>query len=247
MHASMTMVAEMLEKIGKQEEADVCREYADGAKEAYRYFFVKNDRIDSRRQCKLVRPLAFGLLDGRAEENVAEELAETARDRDYKIGTGFLSTPFILPVLADHGYAKEAYRMLENEKEPGWLAMVGQGATTVWEKYNGYAPDGSPLELSYNHYSPGAVCSFLFQYTAGIHVTGERKFLLKPIPGGTLTWIKTQMMSAYGCVQVEWKLENGTYTYRVVIPSNCSAEVELPDGTKKEVPAGSYCWKWKER
>lgn len=242
MHYSMTLLAEMLEAAGKQEEAGVCHEYAAGAREAYQYHFVKEDDIETNRQCKLVRPLALGLLDEKAACNVAARLSGTAAERDYKIGTGFLSTPFILPVLADYGYAETAYRMLENEEEPGWLAMVKQGATTVWEKYNGYDEQGKPLELSFNHYSPGAVCSFLFSHTAGIRIVGERKFLFRPIPGGSLNFAKAHWDSAYGMAKAEWKLTGSTFTYEIEVPCNCVAVVELPDGSTRSVAAGAYTW-----
>jgi alpha-L-rhamnosidase len=228
----------MLAEIGKHDEAARCREYAEGAKKAYQCNFVKDKDIESVRQAKLVRPLALGLLDAETEKNVAARLNETAKSRDYKIGTGFLSTPFILPVLADHGYVETAYRMLENEEEPGWLAMVRQGATTVWEHYNGYDKEGHPLDTSYNHYSPGAVVSFLFEYTAGIRLVGERKFLFKPVVGGTLDHARAKWDSPYGTVRAEWKKEGTKVTYRVEVPANCEAEVELPGGRKVQVEEG---------
>lgn len=245
MHYSMTLLAEMLEAIEKKEEAKICLEYAAGAKKAYQYHFVKNEDIESKRQGKLVRPLALGLLDGQAANNVARRLNQTAIEREYKIGTGFLSTPFILPVLADYGYVDTAYQMLENEEEPGWLAMVKQGATTVWEHYNGYDEEGIPLDTSYNHYSPGAVCSFLFSHTAGINQTGEREFLLKPVPGGSLTYGKGEWDSAYGMIRAEWKLEGDTFIYDIEVPSNCMAKVEMPDGSTYEVAAGKHTWSCK--
>jgi len=240
LHYSMKLLAEMLEEIGKGQEAAQCREYSEGAKAAYQYHFVIDHDIISKRQCKLVRPLAFGLLDQETSKKAARRLAETAKAREYKIGTGFLSTPYILPVLADAGYTETAYHMLENEQEPGWLAMVGQGATTVWEHYNGYDEKGHPLDTSYNHYSPGAVCSFLFEYTAGIRLTGERSFLLKPIPGGTLTFADAKWESPYGTVCTGWKLENKTFHYKALVPANCEAEIVLPDGSKRYVNAGEW-------
>ncbi len=241
---SMGLLAEMMEAVGESDEAAECRKYSDGAKKAYQCNFVKNQDIESKRQAKLVRPLALGLLDEKMEENVAARLNETAKEREYKIGTGFLSTPFILPVLADHGYADTAYKMLENEEEPGWLAMVKQGATTVWEHYNGYDKDGHPLDTSFNHYSPGAVCSFLFEYVAGIRPAGERAFLFKPVPGGTFTFARAKWDSPYGTVRAGWKKDGGAFTYEIEVPSNCSAAVELPDGRNMHVGAGQYEYKF---
>lgn len=246
MHYSMRLLEEMLYAVGKEEEAQTCSEYSEGAKKAYNLHFVKNGEIISERQAKLVRPIALGLLDQNTQKKVAKKLNDEVVKRDYKIGTGFLSTPFILPVLTENGYSDTAYRMLENTKEPGWLAMVEQGATTVWEHYNGYDENGHPLKSSYNHYSPGAVCSFLFSHTAGIQVMGENRFLIQPIPGGTLTYAKASWNSPYGYVDSSWKIEDRKGTLRFTIPGNCTANLVLPDGQEMEVGAGEHYCEWEE-
>lgn len=145
--------------------------------------------------------------------------------------------------------------MLENEEEPGWLAMVRQGATTVWEHYNGYDEEGHPLDTSYNHYSPGAVCAFLFEYTAGIRAVGERKFLLKPMPDDSLSCAKAEWDSPYGLVKAGWKWADTEFAeevqnegetfdrelvYEVEVPVNCEAEIVLPDGKGEHIEGGSY-------
>lgn len=238
LYYSMTLLTEMLQVMGKKEEAAECEEIARGAKEAYRYYFVEEHDIVSKRQAKLVRPLAFGLLDEQTRRNVAKRLKQVAEEREYTIGTGFLSTPYILPVLAENGYLEDAYRVLENTKEPGWLAMVEQGATTVWENYNGYSKEGHPLKTSYNHYSPGAVCSFLFSHVAGIQLMGENAFLVKPMPGGTLKYAKAKWLSAYGEVICSWERQEGGCRYKVRIPGSCSGILRLPDGTEKVLQPG---------
>jgi alpha-L-rhamnosidase len=240
MHYSMKLLAEMLHQIGKDEEAALCEEYSEGAKKAYNYHFVKDNDINTIRQAKLVRPLALGLLDKDTEIRVAKRLNDVAIARNYKIGTGFLSTPFILPVLADYGYLDTAYKMLENQEEPGWLAMVAQGATTVWEHYNGYDENGHPLQTSFNHYSPGAVCSFLFSHIAGIRVAGENEFIISPHPGGSLTYASASFCSAYGTVTSGWKSDRGQTTFTVNIPANCTATVILPDGREEKADMGEH-------
>lgn len=93
----------------KQEEAALSIKFSDGAKEAYNYHFVKDDDINTERQSKLVRPLTLGLIEGKTKEKVLERLADLAIKREYKIGTGFLSTPFILPVLAENGHIEKLH------------------------------------------------------------------------------------------------------------------------------------------
>lgn len=242
LHYSMGVLREMLEAVGKNEEAAVCREYEEGTKKAYHFHFLEHGEIQSNRSCKLVRPLAFGLLDEKEGEKAAEKLDGICRKRQYRIGTGFLSTPFILPILAKYGYLDTAYAMLQNTEEPGWLAMVEQGATSVWEAYNGFDADGHPFPISFNHYSPGAVCSFLFTHICGIETLGERRFLIRPMPGGKLTFAEGVFASPYGKVRSRWEKTSEGYRYQIEIPSNCTAHVELPDGRVTEAAAGKHAF-----
>ena len=52
--------------------------------------------------------------------------------------------------------------------------MIDRGATTIWERWNGVDADGVPHE-SLNHYSKGAVISFLHRYIAGIELLDDAR------------------------------------------------------------------------
>jgi alpha-L-rhamnosidase len=106
---SMTLLEQMMRHVGKNDEADICREYAYGSKEAYHFHWVKDDKIDTKHMAELVRPIALGLLNDQEKKNVAEELALMVTHRNFKVGTGFLSTPFLLQTLAENGYLRTAY------------------------------------------------------------------------------------------------------------------------------------------
>ena len=242
LHHSMSLLAEMLRAIGRDEEAIECDEYAQGAKLAYNHHFVKNGKIQAPRQAPMVRALALGLLDDETAVGVAKQLNEDVIARNYKVGTGFLSTPFVLGVLAKYGYVDSAYRLMENTEAPGWLAMVGQGATTVWENYVSYDEEGHPKMTSLNHYSPGAMCAFLFNTVCGIRVTGENRFEVKPVPGGTLMYADAGFVSPYGKIESGWKREGNQIHYTVTIPANTTARVFLPNGAHYEVDSGSHRW-----
>ena len=239
-HYSMRLLEEMLLEIGNVEEASECHDWAEGAMLAYRYHYVKNGQIDSLSQAPYVRSIALGLLDEANEKLAAEKLNQLVILNSYKVGTGFLSTPFVLGVLANSGYVDTAYHMLENEEAPGWLAMPKQGATTVWEEYRGYDEHGSPRRISMNHYSPGAVCSFLFETVCGIRVDGENHFVLKPTPGGSLSYADAMYDSIYGLVRSRWERIGEKTIFQFDVPANCEATLELPDGTVKSVSSGHY-------
>ncbi|GAA3908812.1 family 78 glycoside hydrolase catalytic domain [Microbacterium invictum] len=234
LHYTMAHLAEIAEQLGDQADAARYTEYADGAMQAYNHLFVAGGTIDTDRQAKLVRPLALGLLDGEVKSRVAARLVEAVERRDYRVGTGFLSTPFVLPTLTEAGRADVAYRMLENTQSPSWLAEVEAGATTIWEDWEG--------KESHNHYSPGAVCQWLFDTVAGIRVNGENRFTIAPTPGGSLSHASARYTSPYGTVASEWRITGETLAVEVEVPANTTADVVLPDGSKRVVEAGAHSW-----
>ena len=231
-------IAEILKKPKSNRLARI-QKYSEGAKRAYRELVTKPKfSLDTDRQAKLVRPLYMGLLNKEQEEYAKKRLIKALDNYGWRLGTGFLSTPFILFVLEKIG-VEYAYRLLENEKLPGWLVMPKYGATTVWEDWEGdRASDQNAASL--NHYSKGAVCEWLMSEMCGIKVAGENQFLIAPKPGGSLTYAKAEYQSIYGKVSCGWERTEKGYTYAVTIPSNCTAEILLPDGRKKTVGAGEY-------
>ena len=160
----------------------------------------------------------------------------------YHLNTGFLSTPFLLNVLADCGYVDAAYKVLEQTGNPSWLFPVTKGATTIYESW-----DGANLFFgSFNHYSYGAVCDFLMSYVNGIRidkeVPGYQHFYIRPIPGGTLTYSEAQYESIHGRISSSWKKDGDRYVFSFEIPANTSADITLPDGSRYEVGSGKYCY-----
>lgn len=148
-----------------------------------------------------------------------------------------MSTPLILYVLTEIN-PEYAYKLLENEQMPGWLFMPKMGATTIWESWEGTQAQGGVASL--NHYSKGAVCEWLFNGMCGINVAGENHFVIKPIPGGTITHAKASYQSIYGKVASGWQKTESGYKFSVEIPANCTADIILPDDKKQRVCAGKY-------
>lgn len=229
---SLSCFSEMAGWLGREEESRECAELAGKVKEAYRYYFLKDGRIRSRRMCELVRPAALGLVEGEARKQAIDDLAGLVRESAYHIGTGFLSTPFVLPVLSEGGYNEEAYRMLENREYPSWLYEVEQGATTVWENWDGVA--------SRNHYSNGAVCFWIFQTACGIRVAGENHFRISPVVGGESGSMEYAYRSKYGKVYCSWEKRGEHVYYRIEIPAGCTAEICLTGQEQGSFDAGVY-------
>ncbi len=120
-----------------------------------------------------MRPLALHLLDEAQTAYAKKRLLQALKNYGWRLGTGFLSTPLILDVLAETDL-EAAYRLLENEQMPGWLFMPKSGATTIWESWEGDRAAGSGV-ASLDHYSKGAVCRWLFDT---MRYPGERGELL---------------------------------------------------------------------
>lgn len=125
--------------------------------------------------------------------------------------------------------------------------MVETGATSAWETYIMYDEGGHPLDYSMNHYSPGAVCAYLFNAVCGINVAGENYFVIKPVTGGTLKNAKASYNSPYGKVESAWNKIDGHVEYVISIPANCTAEIVLPDGIRLVMVNGDspYDSDWK--
>ena len=234
----LEVMAKIAQTLHKPYDAKRFARYAEKAKRGYRKLVeTKKFSLDTDRQAKLVRPLYFGLLDERQTAYAKKRLIAALDAYGWRLGTGFLSTPLILYVLADMdvGYA---YRLLENEEIPGWLSMPKAGANTIWEAWEG--PNSTSGGIgSLNHYSKGAVVEWLFRSMCGIRVDGENRFVIAPQPGGNFSFAEAEYKSVYGAVRSRWeKTENG-YRYEITIPSNCTATIRI-GGTEQSVCAGTY-------
>ena len=109
--------------------------------------------------------------------------------------------------------------------------MPKNGATTIWESWEGDKAEGNGVG-SLNHYSKGAVCSWLFSTMCGISVEGENHFTVKPLPGGHFTHAEAEYESIYGRIKSGWKREDRKTVFTVTVPSNTTADVILPDGRR---------------
>ena len=228
--------------LGRADDAARYGALADGAADAWRREFLAEDgTITPATQANLVRALTFGLVADDLRQVVADRLAGLVRANGTRLGTGFLSTPDLLPVLADHGHLDLAYELLLQDTPPSWMAMINRGATTVWERWEGVDEDGVPHE-SLNHYSKGAVISYLHRYVAGLQRLEPtwRSFRVRPRPGGGLSWARVEHETPHGRVAVAWRLEGEDLVLDLVVPPGCAAEVELPDGTSTTAGPGEH-------
>ncbi|MGY1625162.1 family 78 glycoside hydrolase catalytic domain [Geodermatophilus sp. SYSU D00965] len=240
---SAGLMARTARLLGQDDDAARYGELADDVRAAWQAEYLTDGRLLRDTQGAHVRALAFDLVPQASRPAVAERLVELVREADTHVGTGFLATPYLLPVLADAGHLDVAYELLLQDTEPSWLTMVDRGATTVWEHWNGVDADGVPHE-SLNHYSKGAVVSFLHRYTAGIDLVepAYRRFRVRPRPGGGLTSAEAAHESPYGRIESAWQISGGALSLRVVVPAGTTADVVLPDGTTATAGPGEHTY-----
>ncbi|MEU8817624.1 family 78 glycoside hydrolase catalytic domain [Actinoplanes sp. NPDC048796] len=194
-----------------------------------------------RTQANCVRALAFGLVPPDRRDAIAERLVTLIRDAGTHVGTGFLSTADLLPVLADTGHADVAYDLLLQRTSPSWLGMLDRGATTVWEDWDGVAADGTATG-SLNHYSKGAAVRFLHTHVLGLRQApgsvAWESFVVAPVPDERIGWARGTFDSPQGLISVRWRLDDGDLLIAVEVPPGATAEVVYPDGRRVSVVHG---------
>lgn len=181
------------------------------------------------------------------DERVIDHYLETIRNAsassindgypvyDYSITTGFSGTPNVVPALSKYGYVEDAYKMLEQTEYASWLYPVTQGATSIWERWNGFTLEsgfaGQNGMNSFNHFAFGAISEWMMAYQLGITTDGAgyHDFVLQPTPGGSFTYSKGSFESAYGRICSGWEYkDNGDFLYSAVVPANSTATLYLP-------------------
>ena len=246
LYRSASQLAEIAHLLGRDDDGAGYSALAASVRDAWRIEFLADDgRTRPDTQATYARALTFGLIPEDLRGAAAGRLVELVRAAGNHLGTGFLATPFLLPVLADTGHLDVAYELLFQDTEPSWLVMVDRGATTIWEEWGGIDADGVP-HASLNHYSKGAVISFLHRYVAGLQLLdpGYQRFRVAPKPGGGITSARAHHDSPYGRIQVSWEWSNHRGRLDVTVPAGTKADLVLPDGTMDTVDSGEHVRTW---
>jgi len=232
--------------IGKTEDAKKYAKLSEDIKKAFVHEYVTpSGRLVSHTQTAYSLALAFNLLP----ENLIPKAAAFLADDVKKFGhltTGFVGTPLLCKTLSENGYDSLAFMLLNRKEYPSWLYPVTQGATTIWERWDGQKPDGSFQDVgmnSFNHYAYGAIGEWLYHYVAGMDIDpenpGYKHILLSPHPGGGLTHANAEFLSLYGKVKSAWKMDGNDFVYEVTVPANTTATVTLPGAKSGQLTMNS--------
>jgi alpha-L-rhamnosidase len=199
-----------------------------------RAYVQADGSISAGTQTTYVLALEFDLLPQNLRAAAAKHLSDDVESRGH-LSTGFVGVGWINPGLADIGRSDLAYQLLLVDTYPSWLFTIRQGATTMWERWDGYTPDKGFQDSSmnsFNHYSLGSVGKWLYSGPGGINVDesrpGFKHIVLQPEFSTKIDNVKVGFDSPYGLIKSSWALSGDTFTYDVTIPPNSSATLTLP-------------------
>ncbi|CAN5400315.1 family 78 glycoside hydrolase catalytic domain [soil metagenome] len=231
---STDLVAQSARVLGKREEAERYGALFEKIKAAFNAKWVTEDgHIADETQTAYLLALGFNLLPEEKRAMAAKYLVTNIESRGNHLSTGFLGVSYLNPVLTSVGRSDIAYKLLQNDTYPSWGYSIRQGATTIWERWDGYTKEKGfqdPGMNSFNHYSLGSVGQWMMGTVAGIDMAkpGYQEIAIRPEPGGGMTWAKASYDSIRGRIASSWKQEGPLLTLDVTIPANTLARIYVP-------------------
>lgn len=248
---SAGLASQMAQKLGMKEDEEYYSSLRDRVIDAMRSeYFEKDGHLRINTQTAHILSLSFEIARPEWKPELTERLVGKIRENGGHLDTGFLGTPLICHALSDNGRSDVAYELLLQKEYPSWLYSVEQGATTIWEHWDGIKPDGSMWSAdmnSFNHYAYGAVGAWMYKNIGGIDLENSdmeaRRFSFVFNPGGDLISSSMRFESVYGPVKCQWRaldVEKTTYELELEVPPNCSAEMVAAgfDKSRFEVVSG---------
>lgn len=237
------LVAKMATVLDKKDEAAHFAALFHDIKSAFNKAYVKDDgRIEGNTQAGYALALHFNLLPERLRPLALKHLLEGIEAYRGHMSTGFHSSYRMMLELTRAGLSEEAYKLINQTSFPSWGYSIENGATTIWERWDGYVKGRGFQDKgmnSFNHYAIGAVGEWMYRVILGINQDDDHPayehFVLRPRPGGGLKWAKGHYDSIRGRIESSWRLDGGNLTLDVTIPANTSATVHVPAKTVESV------------
>jgi len=246
---STRLVSRMARAIGRADDATRYTRLADDIRAGFQEKFCKTDgTVEGDTQAGYALALHFDLLPESARPAAVEKLVATIHRYNDHVATGFISTVPMMEELARAGHADLAYTLLLNRTIPSWGYMIDQGATTVWERWDGYVegrPGGGFQDAgmnSFSHYAIGSVGEWMYRHILGINPDDEhpgfRRFEVRPLVQGPLTWAHGSLRTIRGDIRVDWAVADGRVRLGLTVPPGSTARVIVPTADPSGVTEG---------
>ena len=235
-HQSTRMVSKMFAVLGNTGEAERYERLADGIRTAFNERFVSPEaRIHGDTQAGYALALRFGLLDETRQSRAMEYMLEAIERYHGHASTGIQATHRMMLELTRRGRHDEACRLINLRTVPSWGYTIDMGATTIWERWDGYVAGRGFQDAgmnSFNHWALGSVAEWVWRNIAGLNPDEEhpgwKRFTVVPRPHESFTWARAEYDSIRGRVASDWRVEDGLITLKVTVPPNTAATVCVP-------------------
>ncbi len=232
---SSSLLAKIAGAFGLREDQEKYQNLARNVQDAFVKKFVKTDgKIEGNTQAGYALALGFGILPVALQEKAVKHLLDALKVYGNRISTGFISTIQMMLELSARGHNDLAYKLIETHQFPSWGYSIDQGATTIWERWDGYVKGRGFQDRgmnSFDHYSIGAVGEWMYRVILGINFDesqpGMKHLILAPKPDGSLTWARGHYDSIRGRITSGWEVTKAGTTYHFEIPPNVLATITL--------------------
>lgn len=232
----LAVMSEMAAAIGKTGDAAKFDAAHAATVSAFRARFVNADgSLKESGQTGYALAFTMGLFPEELREKAGAHFAAAIAAKNNHLATGFIGTPRLLPGLYAAGQTSVAARLLMNEDYPSWLYQVKLGATTMWERWDGWTPEKGFQDVgmnSFNHYAFGSVGDYLYRHVAGIAplAPGYSRVVIAPTLTEGLEHAEATYDSIAGTFKSAWRRTERGAEYDITIPPNVTAEVRLKGG-----------------
>jgi alpha-L-rhamnosidase len=234
---STDLLARSARVLGRGGDAARYEQLLDQIRTAFVKNYVSADgSIRGDTQTGYILALRFNLLPESLRANAAQRLVDAIMvKRKGHLSTGFLGVGALNPTLTSIGRSDVAYQLLTTDTYPSWGYSIRQGATTIWERWDGWTQEKGfqdPGMNSFNHYSLGSVGEWMYGTVAGLDLDpakpGYENIIVRPIPGGGFTWARAKYDSIRGRIETSWRTRGQRFELDVTVPGNTTATVYVP-------------------
>jgi alpha-L-rhamnosidase len=214
-------------------------------KEAFnkKFYDAQTGRYSNNTVTANVLPLAFNMVSNESREKVFRNIVDkTMIENKGHISTGVVGTQWIMRELTSFGRQDIAYNMVTTRDYPGWGYMVENGATTIWELWNGNT--ANPAMNSQNHVMLlGDLLIWFYENLAGIKTDPNQPafkgIIMNPVMVEGLNFVNASYQSMHGTIRSSWKKEGGRFKWNITVPGNTKAIVHIPAASEKGVKEGN--------